>query len=1018
MVIFFTIGVISIFKLPLEMFPDISFPGLMVQVSYPSSSPEEVERLITRPLEEGLSTVNKLKNLNSTSTATGSRIQVEFETGTNMDMASMEIRDKIDQIRNRLPKDVENIFIRRWSASDRPVISFIVSLGGGERQNLYDMAENLLKPHLERIEGVANVTIRGIQNKQLIIALDPDRFYASGVNQLALVDAVRNNNLEISVGALEDGRRFNVRAPGELMALEQIRQLPVNDKGVKIKDFAAVSYDYPKIEEFFKLNGRDSISFRIFRASTANVVDVCRKVKAEMDTIRRMESRLKDMDVLFFQDQSKDILNSLTDLAYSGLFGALLAVVVLLVFLKKLRSTIVIAMAIPVSIVFTFSLMYLFRGALNSSISINVISLSGLMMALGMLVDNSVVVLENIFRLRQEKGYSVYRAALEGSSEVAMAVTASTLTTLVVFVSLGFLSGSGFGRFMKDFAITISLALTASLIIALTFIPLAGNALLAGKSREKARWLQKLTLYYEKIISVTIRSRLSKSMTVLAAMLIFASSLWMMSNVEQEYMPAGEERNIEMSILMPRSYSLDDMIALFRRLEKIVTDNKKELSVENVTADYGMVNLRQDRYVGRLELYFAEVGPNIAQIKEKLKTLFPRLPGVSYEYGERHGRGGASSSIEVELVGMDFTRLTELAPLAMEKLKNVPGIEDMTSDLEGGETQMLVSVDREKAEHAGVDSARIARTIMYSLSDRPISKFKTDNKEIDIVVKLQPPDGFTQDDLKSLSLRVQGKQIPVSAISAFDFRMGSTAISKQNKKSRLRISLNSNAKGMMKVTESIRAVMNTIPFPDGYSWSFGSHFRQFQESQQGSLLAIWLALAFIYIIMASLFESFIHPLTILLTVPLALFGVALLFTVTNITLNTSSYLGLLTLFGIVVNNGIILIDHIRTLRRKGLPKDKAIVEAGKDRLRPILMTAITTIFGVLPMSLPVLLPQLFPAAQGRSAMWAPISVAILGGLTTSTFFTLIILPTFYSISDSVTARFKRRFGFESNKETF
>ena len=289
-----------------------------------------------------------------------------------------------------------------------------------------------------------------------------------------------------------------------------------------------------------------------------------------------------------------------------------------------------------------------------------------------------------------------------------------------------------------------------------------------------------------------------------------------------------------------------------------------------------------------------------------------------------------------------------------------------------------------------------------------------ENKEIDIILKTEKQGGFSEVDLKNISLQTANKRIPISAISNISYRMGSMAISKENKKSKLRIYVNSRAKGMMKISNKIRQVMNSIDFPEGYSWSFGSRWRRFMESQESSNLAIILALIFIYLIMASLFESFAHPFTILLTVPLALFGVAFFFTITGITLNNTSYLGLLTLFGIVVNNGIILIDHIRTLRRNGMEKRAAIIQGGKDRMRPIIMTAITTIFGVLPLALPVLLPQVFTSSQGRAQMWAPISVAILRGLTTSTFFTLIILPTFYSISDSFTSGIKRIFRFESN----
>jgi hydrophobic/amphiphilic exporter-1 (mainly G- bacteria), HAE1 family len=1013
MLVFITVGIISILKLPLEMFPDTSFPGLMVHVPYPSSSPEEVERTITRPLEEILSTVNNLKAVRSNSSSTAARIFMELDTGTNMDLASMEIRDKIDQVRDRMPDDIERIRIRRWSTSDRPVISFSVSLPGG-LQKLYIKAENVIKPELERLEGVANVEIRGIRDKQLTIQLKPDHFYTSSIRLLDLIDTVRNNNVNISAGYIESNQRYVVRIPGELKHVDQIKDLPLNEQGLKIKDVATVTYDYPPKEEYNKLNSRDSISYRIYRASNANVVDVCQKVQAAMEKLKTKEPSLQGMEMLFYRDQSSEILNSLRDLSFAGIVGGLLAVVVLLFFLRKFNSTIIIAMAIPMAIVFTFSLMYIYRAVFNSSISINIISLSGLMMAVGMLVDNSVVVLENIFRLRQEKGYSPMKAAIEGSSEVALAVTASTFTTLVVFISLSFISGSGFGRWMSDFAITISLALIASLIISLTFIPMAGSRLLKGKTKEKARWLVKMTRGYESIISFTIKNNKTKLATVFVAICIFSTAFYMMTHIEREFFPSSEERNIEMRVYMPKSFTIEQMQALFANYEAILTKNKKELAIINITTDYGITRKRQGRYRGEVELYLEESGPSVSDVKKKMLSLFPQLAGISYEFGESHGRGGHRSGLRVELVGMDFTKLTELVPIIMERLRTIPEIDDLSSDLEGGDTQLLVKVDRKRAESSGIDSSRVARTIMSSISDRPIAKFKTDNKELDIILKMGKEDGFSDDDLKNISMNTQSKRIPISAISDFTYRTGSMSISKENKKSRLRIAVNSKSKGMMKITEKIRVALADVHFPEGYTWSFGSHFRRFREAQSGSSMAIWLAIIFIYIIMAALFESFVHPITILLTVPLALFGVAFFFTVFGITLNNSSYLGLLTLFGIVVNNGIILIDHIRTLRKKGLAKNIAIIQAGKDRMRPIIMTAITTIFGVLPLALPTLLPSVFPAAQGRSAMWAPISVAILGGLTTSTFFTLIILPTFYSISDSVTTRFKKWTGFVGN----
>ncbi len=1015
MLIFITIGIISMIKLPLEMMPDTSFPGLMVQIPYPSSSPEEVERIITRPLEDMLATINNLENINSTSSSSSSSIHLDFKAGTNMDLATMEIRDKIDQVRDQLPDDIENIRIRRFSMNDRPVINFSVSMPG-DLENLYYWSENFITQELERIEGVANVDIRGIRNKVLTIYLKPELFYASSIRINDLIDTIRNNNINISAGYIEEGpNRYVARIPGELKALEQVKNLPLNDKGLTIADVARVTYDYPAKEEYDRLDGNEMVRFSIYRASNANIVDVCNSVREAMASLQESEPDLKNMKVIFYRDQSEDILQSLKDLSISGIIGGLLAVFTLLFFLRKFRTTIIIAIAIPMAMVFTFCFMYLYKVAFGADISINIISLSGLMMAVGMLVDNSVVVIENIFRLRQEKQYSPTQASSQGSSEVTLAVTASTLTTLVVFISLGFMSGSGFGRFMQDFALTISLALIASLLVSLSFIPLASSRFLAGKAKEKARWLVKLTSGYQKVISFTIKNWKTKLLVVFVAIGIFVTSFELLKNIEREFMPSSEEREISLNVYMPRTYTLDQMKVLFRDFEDILLPRKEELAIDHLTVEFGVGRMRQGRYRGSIELNLTEKGPTVTEIKERLKELLPVKAGITYEYGERFGRGGHSMGVHVELIGLDFTKLTELAPMVIERLKTVPNVEDVTSDLEGGETQLMVEVDREKAESSGINTRMVAQTISSSVSERPIGKFKTENREIDIILKIQDDEGFSETDLRNLSIKTQSKRIPLSAISDISYRMGSTSIRKENKKSKLIIRVNTKSQGMIQISNDIRSVMNTIQFPEGYTWSLGSGWRRFQESQGESNMAIILALIFIYIIMASLFESFSHPFTILFTVPLALFGVVLFFTLTGITLNTTSYLGLLTLFGIVVNNGIILIDHIRTLRKSGMEKNQAIIQGGRDRMRPIIMTAITTIFGVLPLALPTLLPQFFQAAGRRGQMWAPISVAIIGGLTTSTFFTLIILPTFYSISDSVTTKVKTFLGFKNAK---
>ncbi|MBN2408953.1 MAG: efflux RND transporter permease subunit, partial [Candidatus Aminicenantes bacterium] len=804
MLIFLTIGVISILKLPLEMMPDTSFPGLMVQIPYPSSSPEEVDRTITRPVEDALATINNLENLSSTSSASGSWIHLEFHGGTNMDLATMQIRDKLDLVRDQLPDDLENINIRRRSMNDRPVINFSLSLPG-DLDNLYFWSENYLTQQLERIGGVASVDIRGIRNKVLNIHLKPEVFYSSSIRISDLIDTIRDNNVNISAGYVEDEeRRYAARIPGELKILEDVKSLPLSDKGLTIADVARVTYDYPVKEEYDRLDGNEMVRFEIFRASNANIVDVCQSVKATMARIKATEPALKDMRVIYFRDQSEDILESLRDLSISGVVGGLLAVVVLLFFLRKFRSTVIIAIAIPMAMVFTFSFMYLYRALFRADITINIISLSGLMMSIGMLVDNSVVVLENIFRLRQEKKLDSVTASLRGASEVALAVTASTLTTLVVFVSLGFMSSSGFGRFMKDFALTISLALIASFITALSFIPLGASRLLKGKARGKARWLVKLTDIYERTIRLTIKNWRTKLTVAGLAVILFFISFMMLKNIEREFMPGSDEREIDISVLMPRSTTMEEMKSLFKQFEEILLSRKDELAIDHLTTEFGTRSLRQGLYRGSLELNLKEEGPSVTEIKEDLKILLPRKAGITYEYGQRFGRGGHFMGIGVELIGLDYTRLTELAPTVIAKLRTLESVEDVTSDLEGGDTQLTVQVDRERAETSGVSSRMVAQTISSSLSDRAIGKFKTENREIDIILKIQGEQGFSEEDLRNLSLPTVSKRIPLTAVSTISYRMGSASIRKENKKSKLNIWVNTKSQGMMAISEDVR----------------------------------------------------------------------------------------------------------------------------------------------------------------------------------------------------------------------
>lgn len=996
------LGYISLQRLPLTLMPEFESQRLSVRVNYPSSSPDEVEREITRPLEEVLSTLNNLESIESNSSSGSSNIRLEFTSGTNMDLVSLEVRDRVDQVRNLLPTDVERVDLRRFQSTDMPVYRFAIGWTG-DPDELYNITEDIMRRRLERIEGVANVEVQGIDTRQILIDLDAQRLQAYGIDVNSISRDLRNSNVNLSAGFVYDGgKKYSLRTVGEFTDVEQIANLPLGGGRFTLKDIADVRYDYPVKDSFSRLNSKDSVSVRVYKASTANVVRVCGDIRRALDEIRDLEQLGGNLSVQTFDDQSEAILKSLSDLKIAGIYGGLLAMVVLFFFLRKFRSTLIISLAIPVSIVFTFAFMYMLRVFAGSGITLNVVTLMGLMVAVGMLVDCSVVVLENIFRYKQEKGLDTISAAIKGSSEVGLAVIASTATTVVVFVGVLFTGQSGFGRFATDFGIAVSVALIASLVVAMTMTPMLAGRLFTGIEKPKAGWMVWLSESYGKSMRGLLRWRF-------VALILMAGIAWssysLFTTIDRELMPSVSERRLGLNVMMERSYSLTEMTQFYNRLETLLLDNKDKLQITSISSNFGNSRLRRGMYRGEIQMFLSDEGATIpaAEIQETIRQMLPEAPGVEYNFGRRHGYGGGGEmGVEVELAGDDPALLAQYAELIQARLATVPGIKDVQTTLDTGDDEIHLSVDRRKVEKFGINPELVARTVSSALSSRAATRYKSDQREVDVVLEFRGGNDITLQQLANTQFEnLRGEMIPLSAVVDYSYEKGPLSIERDNKRSVLDVVANTERGGSsFMVSGAVQGALQDLTLPAGYTWSLGRGFRDFRNEEQESFFAILVAVILMYIIMAALFESFIHPLTILFTVPFSLIGVAGLFYLTGTTLNRNAYLGILVLFGIVVNNGIILIDHINKLRKE-MSVREAIVQGGMDRLRPILMTAATSLFGLAPLSLPFLFPEIFGPIQGRSRMWAPVSLAVLGGLTTSTFLTLVILPTVYSYMDDL-----------------
>ncbi|MBN2001359.1 efflux RND transporter permease subunit [candidate division KSB1 bacterium] len=1003
------LGLLALQRLPLAFMPDFTSDHIHISVPYASSSPEEVERLITRPIEEIMSTLSHLETINSTSSANEASIGLEFTDGVNMGLVSVAVRDRIDRVRPLLPDDVERIRIRKWQSTSFPIIQFSLAWDG-PKDELYELTNKVIVPRIQRIDGVANVDIGGLDERQVLINLDLERLRAHHIDVYDLSSSLRTNNVNISGGwVINADHKYTVRTMGEFRNLDEIAQVPIQGTHLVLGDVADVKFGYPEKMNFERLNSNEAIVLRIYKSSTANVVDVATEVKKYIESLRG-EPNHKDLNVLIVRDQSEEILNSLRNLAMAGIFGAVLATVVLYIFLRKFRSTIIIAMAIPISIITTFFLMYILRLApFNTNITLNIVSLSGLMFAVGMLVDPAVVVLENIFRHKQEEGLPAFQAAIVGAREVSVAVTSATLTTIIVFVPLVFMADSDMGRWSRDFGIAIVTATVASLLISLTMIPLASSRIFTGKEKPTSRFLVRMGESYGRGISRLIRYRFP----ALVACLLIGWGAWSLyNNIDRDWVPRTPERRMDINLELPRGYTVQKIEALYDTLETILLSKRQSLEISQISSQY---RKHPGHFHAELTVYFIseeEGQKSTTELYNDVRAVLPPYPGVEYRVGRMRGRGGNDMGIEVQLHGKNSAILAVYAEEVKNLLKDIPGIKDIDTSMERGDEEMRISVDRVRAQRYNLSARQVARSVSSALSSRSNSRFKTQDKELNILMQLAEEDRLNRQQLENMAIRSSDNEmVQLGSVASFTPQRGIEAIERQDRQTTLSVFANTESGGLQKVSEEISARMATIKLPPGYSWGLGRNWLLMQQMESESNFAIILALILVYIVMASLFESFVHPFTILLTVPFAFIGVLLMFWATNTNLNNMAYLGIIVVCGLVVNNGIILIDAINKLRRSGKTRTEAIRLGGRNRLRPILMTTLTTVIGLLPLALPAMFPAFFGPQEGRTAMYAPVGLALVGGLLTSTPLTLFLMPIVYVILDDVAAWFMKIVSF-------
>ncbi len=980
------IGVISSRLLPLEFFPELDAPFVVINIPYPNSTPEEIEREITRPVEEILATISDIKRMVSDSSENAVNIFLEFDWGIDTDVKTIEAKERIESIRSQLPLDVERILIQKFNTSDMPILTLRIS-SHRDLSNSYDMLNRNLKRRIERIRGVSKVELYGVEKKQILIQLLADRIIAHQIDLNHLSQVLGNSNFMVTAGRITDAnRRFTIRPMGEIKTIEEVKNLNVAGNGIKLRDIAEISYEMPELYYGRHLNQTYAIGLDVYKESGANVVDVGKLVKKEVAEISK-DPRMEGISLYFMDDLADGIVSSLNKLLEAGLMGAALAIIVLFLFLRQWSSTFIVALAVPFSLLVTLAFMYFMK------LSLNILSMCGLLLAVGMLVDNAVVVTENIYRY-QKMNPNRHKTTITAVKEVALAITAGTSTTAIVFLPNIISSKNEIAIYLKHVAMSFCVALGASLILAQTIVPLLTSRIKSSPLNSKKLWIDKLISRYKKILGWLLRHRKTSVAIILLTLL---SVFIPVKFVKKDMFPPQEDRRLRLYYNINDNYTVERVEAAVNRIEDYLFENQDKFEIESVYTFY------QGDYA--LSTILLKKGKDAKKAQEQISDEITKaLPEVSIGSPsfERRRAGGSTDDLNIYLIGSSTEQLIKLSHEVAWTLKKIPGFKDARSAASAGKKEIQVVVNRERAKKYGFSPQEVARNISVAMRGVNLPRMHDEEGEIEVKVEFQKEDKRDLEQLQNIILFGDNDNpIKLSTLADFAIRQGPNNIHRENRITSIGVLIDLKDLTVNEAKGKIRNVLDQFDFPPGVSWNFGRSFDFEGEAARTMLINTLLALALIYLLMASLFESLVFPGAIWTSIIFAVIGVWWFFLVTGTTFSLMAWIGILILIGVVVNNGIVLIDHINQLRAQGLGRNEAIVRAGGNRIRPILMTAGTTILSLVPLC--------FTTIQigGNGPPYYPMARAIVGGLAFSTLVTLIILPEIYLLLDDLRNWFGR-----------
>lgn len=985
------IGLIAAFRLPLEAFPEVSPPFIFVQLPYVGSTPEEVERTVLRPVEETLSTMPGIKRMDTSANADGAQLFIQFtDWERDVAIAASDARERIDAIRDDLPDDLQRYLVLKFSTTDQPVLRVRLA-SDMDLASSYDMIDREFKRRIERIPGVARVDISGAQANEVEIAIDQDRLTAHNLGLNDLTTRLQAVNFSVSAGTITDGgSRLRVQPVGELTDLQQLRDLVIGNNGVRLSDIAEVRLKQERTTLGRRLDGKKAVGLDIFKERNANLVEVSRAALKEVEEIRK-EPSLNDLQIKVIDNQGDNVTTSLIELAEAGGIGLVLSIAVLFFFLRHWPSTMMVTLAIPICFIMTLGFMY-FAG-----VTLNILSMMGLLLAIGMLVDNAVVVVESIYQERERMPNQPRLASIVGTRHVAIALSAGTLCHCIVFVPNLFGERNFLSIYLSQIAITISVSLLASWLVAVSLIPMLSARLKTPPAVGNANGIiPRMQKRYAGLLRWTLEHR---GWSVMGILLIIMVSIVPMVLTKKNMFGGDDGGETNIFYQWKGSYSLKQMSDEVLKIENFMDANRKRFHVEQIYSWYS----EQGDAGTRIKFDMTELDNDdtkalIDEIRKELPKSARATIGIGNDGGGQGGGGQPGQNVQVQLVGDSTETLAEIAKDIVPMLSKSPQLRDVRVDAGDQNSELSVRVDRERAAAFGFSANDVASFVGIALRGAPLREFRRGESEVPVWVRFAGAEQYGIEDLDSFMVRApDGRTVPLLSMVDVGVTPAATQISRTNRQTTLTVQANLADK--VTVPEARKAMEDTLKaasFPTGYSYSFdGGAFQDEDEAGTQMMTNLVIALLLIYIVMAAVFESLLFPAAIMSGVLFSVFGVFWLFWLTGTEFNIMAFIGILVLMGVVVNNGIVMIEHINNLRRRGKSRTDALVEGSRERLRPILMTMGTAILAMIPI------------AWGNTQMggdgppYYPMARAIAGGLAFSTVVSLLFLPTIYAILDDM-----------------